>query len=202
MTMLTETDGKLARREVAKRLLDGQDDTPLITGLSVANYDACAARGADAPSMFNMHGALGGAPMIGLGLALAQPDKRIFVTMGDFDTIMGMRGLATIATQAPKNLSIAVFDNSICAETGGQPTATGGETGVDLAAIARSCNWKVARTVTKEEDVDQAIDDLRNAEGPVFICFKVSPTHPGPIKKSRDAVLSKLKFRKWLLGSE
>lgn len=200
--MLIETDGKLARRVIAGKLLENQEDTLLITGLSVANYDAVAAIGADAPHMFNMHGALGGAPMLGLGLALAQPERRTMVIMGDFDALMGMRALATIAIQSPKNLSIAVFDNSICAETGGQATATGEETGVDLAAIAKSCNWKIARTVTKEEDVDQAIEDLQTAEGPVYINFKVSPIHPGPLKKSRDAVANKLRFRKALLGEE
>lgn len=200
--MLTEKDGLLARRVVAAKLLEGQDDVPLITGLSVANYDAVAHRGADAPSMFNMHGALGGAPMMGLGLALAQPDKRILVLMGDFDALMGMRGLATIRTQPAENLAIAVFDNSICAETGGQVTATANEHGVELSEIAKACNWKIARTVTKEEDVDQAVKDLQSAEGPVFICFKVSPNHPGPLKKSRDAVANKLRFRKWLIGEE
>lgn len=200
--MYTEKDGKLARREIVKRILAGRDKQPLITGLSIAAYDSVAARGADHPLTFNMHGALGGAPLMGLGFALAQPKERALVLMGDFDALMGMRGLVTIATQMPKNLAIAVFDNGICSETGGQVSPTAGQTGVDLAGVAQAAKWPVARTVTSEDEVEQAVDDLYNAEGPVFINFKVSDINPGPLKKSRDGAWMKLRFRKALLGTE
>jgi thiamine pyrophosphate-dependent acetolactate synthase large subunit-like protein len=200
--MITEKDGKLARREIVKRLLAGHDDVPVITGLSIASYDSVAARGPDFPLTFNMHGALGGAPMMGLGFALAQPAKRSLVLMGDFDAIVGLRALATIATQMPKNLAIAVFDNSICSETGGQATATAGNSGVDLARMAAAAGWPVARSVADASEVDQAIDDLLHAEGPVYVCFKVSDINPGAVKKTRDGAWMKLRFRKALLGTE
>jgi thiamine pyrophosphate-dependent acetolactate synthase large subunit-like protein len=196
--MLIESDGALARRPLVAKILDGHDDLPVITGLSVASYDSVAARDAEFPLTFNLHGALGGAPMVGLGLALAQPEKRILVLMGDFDFVMGMRCLSSIRTIAPKNISIAVFDNGISAETGGQPTAT--QDGVDFAAMARAANWPVVHGVSEESEVDQAIEDLHTAPGPVFVNFKVSPIHPGPVKKTRDGVLMKLRFRQALLG--
>ena len=200
--MLIEKDGRLARREIVKKLLDGQDHIPVITGLSIASYNSVAARGADFPLTFNMHGALGGAPMMGLGFALAQPEKRTLVLMGDFDAIVGMRALATIATQRPKNLAIAVFDNAICSETGGQATATAGNSGVDLAAMAAAAGWPVTRSVAEAGEVDQAIEDLLHAEGPIYVCFKVSDINPGAVKKTRDGAWMKLRFRKALLGTE
>ena len=200
--MYLETDGKLARREIVRRILKDRDDQPVITGLSIASYDSVAARDADHPLIFNMHGALGGAPMLGLGFALAQPEKRSLVLMGDFDAVMGMRAMATIATQMPSNLSIAVFDNAICSETGGQVSPTAGQTGIDLAGVAQAAKWPVARTVVAEDEVEQAVDDLYNAEGPVFINFKVSEINPGSVKKTRDGTLMKNRFRKALLGTE
>ena len=198
--MYLETDGRLARREIVKRILKDRDDQPVITGLSIASYDSVAARDAEHPLNFNMHGALGGAPMLGLGLAIARPDKRALVLMGDFDAVMGMRAMATIGTQMPTNLAIAVFDNAICSETGGQTSPTAGQTGIDLAGVARAAKWPVARTVVTEDEVEQAVDDLYGSEGPVFINFKVSGINPGSMKKTRDGALMKLRFRKALLG--
>ena len=195
---LTETDGALARRPLVKKILEGHDDLPVITGLSVASYDSVAARGADHPLTFNLHGALGGAPMVGLGLALAQPTKRILVLMGDFDFIMGMRALASIRTNAPKNLAIAVFDNGISGETGGQATAS--HWGVNFASMAIAANWPVVRSVSTVNEVEPAIEDLHSKDGPVFVNFKVSPIHPGPLKKTRDGAWMKLRFRQALLG--
>lgn len=200
--MIVERDGKLARREVVKRILEGRDDQPVITGLSIATYDSVAARDADHPLVFNMHGALGGAPMLGLGFALAQPERRSLTLMGDFDAVMGMRALVTIATQMPKNLSIAVFDNGICSETGGQVSPTAGQTGVELSEVAKAAKWPIAYTVSGESQLEQAVDDLFNADGPVFVNFKVSGINPGPVPKSRDGAWMKLRFRKALLGTE
>jgi len=200
MGMYLETDGKLARRAIVKRILKDRDDQPVITGLSIASYDSVAARNAEHPLNFNLHGALGGAPMVGLGFALAQPQKRALVLMGDFDAIMGMRAIATIGTQRPKNLAVAVFDNAISSETGGQISPTAGGTGFDLAGVARGAKWPVSRTVSAEGEVEKAGDDLYTNEGPVFINFKVSEINPGPVKKTRDGTLMKLRFRKFLLG--
>jgi thiamine pyrophosphate-dependent acetolactate synthase large subunit-like protein len=189
----------LDRRQIVMQLLQGRDEMPVVTGLSSASYDSVAARSATHPLIFNLHGALGGAAMVGLGLALAQPDKRIMVLMGDGDVLCGLGSLATLAISGARNLSLAIFDNAIYGETGDQLTAT--SQGVDLAAVAAACGMPVARTVDKASEVDAAIADLLEASGPVLINFKVSPTHPGHLAKTRDGVLMKLRFRQALLGT-
>ena len=189
----------LDRRQIVKLLLVGRDDMPVVTGLSSAAYDSVAARGADHPLNFNLHGALGGATMVGLGLAFAQPSKRVLVLMGDGDVLCGMGSLATLAISGARNLGLAIFDNGIYGETGDQPTAT--SQGVELGEIAASCGMPVARTVGSEGDVKGAVDDLLHADGPVVINFKVSSQHPGHLAKTRDGVFMKLRFRQALLGT-
>ena len=188
----------LNRREIVKQLLKGKDDMPVITGLSSASYDSVAARSADHPLIFNLHGALGSAAMVGLGLALAQPDKRVMVLMGDGDVLCGLGSLATYAISGARNLSLAIFDNGIYGETGNQLTAT--SQCVELGEIAAACGVPIARTVDREEQVDAAVHDLLNAQGPIVINFKVSPAHPGHLAKSRDGVWMKLRFRQAFLG--
>lgn len=192
------TSYTLDRREIVKKLLKGHDTMPVITGLSSASYDSVAARSAEHPLTFNLHGALGGAAMVGLGLALAQPDKRIMVLMGDGDVLCGLGSLATYAISGAKNLSLAIFDNGIYGETGDQLTAT--SQCVELGDVAASCGVPIARTVDREDQVDEAIKDLLEGGGPVVINFKVSPTHPGHLAKTRDGAWMKLRFRNALLG--
>ena len=194
----TQKNHTLDRRKIVKQLLAGRDDMPVVTGLSSAAYDSVAARSATHPLNFNLHGALGGATMVGLGLALAQPSKRVIVLMGDGDVLCGLGALATLAISGAHNLGLAIFDNAIYGETGDQLTATA--KGVELGSIASACGMPVSRTVDREEDVEAAVNDLLNAAGPVVINFKVSPVHPGHLPKTRDGVLMKLRFRQALIG--
>ena len=91
---------------------------------------------------------MGGAAAIGLGLALAQPERRVLVITGDGDMLMGLGSLATIAVQQPANLAIVVFDNERYGETGMQPTHTAH--GVDLAAMAQAAGIALTGTVHDE----------------------------------------------------
>jgi thiamine pyrophosphate-dependent acetolactate synthase large subunit-like protein len=190
--------GRLRRRPIAKLIFDGRDDILCVTGLSGAAYDSVAARGADCPLVFNLHGALGGGAMVGLGLALAQPRRRVVVLMGDGDMLMGLGSLATIAAAGPENLAIAVFDNEIYGETGDQETAT--RFGVDLAGIARAAGFRIALGVAQEKEVARAVRAIREAPGPVFVAFKVSAAADPPLPKSRDGAFMKIRFRQALLG--
>src|SRR5689334_23841535 len=110
------TEGALDRRQVAAILLREPGDLLVVTGLGSTTYDAGAT--GDRPENFYLWGAMGGAVMIGLGLALAQPQRRVLVLTGDGEMLMGMGSLATIAVQRPGNLSVAVFDNGRYGETG------------------------------------------------------------------------------------
>ncbi len=103
-------DFPLHRRDVAKILLNARDDMLIVTGLGSTNWDFTAAGDS---RIFPLWGAMGGAVMMGLGLALAQPAKRVMVATGDGEMLMGIGSLATVAVQAPKNLTICVFDNEL-----------------------------------------------------------------------------------------
>ena len=196
--MARTNEHRLKRREVVKKIFAGRDDILCVTGLSGAAYDSVAARGADFPLNFNLHGALGGAAMIGLGLATAQPKRRVVVLIGDGDMLMGLGSLATIATVAPKNLAIVCLDNEIYGETGDQDTAT--RKGVDLAGVARATGFAHVIALTEEKDVVKTVREVREAPGPVFVNVKVSAKPDGPLPKTRDGVFMKLRFRQALLG--
>jgi hypothetical protein len=120
------------RRAAVARLLQGRRDLLIVAGLGSPTYDVAA--GGDHPLNFYLWGAMGGAAMVGLGLALAQPRRPVLVVTGDGELLMGLGSLATIAAQNPGNLAIAVLDNEAYGETGGQKSHTGYAT--DLAAAA------------------------------------------------------------------
>jgi thiamine pyrophosphate-dependent acetolactate synthase large subunit-like protein len=112
----------LDRRDVVKRLLVDRGDLLVVPGLGAPTYDVAAA--GDHPLNFYLWGAMGGAAMIGLGLALARPDRRIAVITGDGEMLMGLGSLATIGVKQPPNLAIVVLDNRRYGETGMQASHT------------------------------------------------------------------------------
>jgi thiamine pyrophosphate-dependent acetolactate synthase large subunit-like protein len=186
----------LRRREVIASLLADRGDLLVVTGLGSTTYD-CAAAG-DHPLNFYLWGAMGGAAMIGLGLALAQPKRRVLVITGDGEMLMGIGSLATIATRRPANLAIAVIDNERYGETGMQTTHTAA--GVDLAAMARAAGFVAATTVVRENELKAATDLLRRESGPVLAVIKVAATRDPFVLPPRDGVLLKHRFRAALLG--
>src|SRR5207248_11118202 len=128
-------DPRLDRREAMRVLLDRRGDLLLVTGLGSTTWDA-AAVGDDARN-FYLWGAMGAAAMVGLGLAIAQPGRRVLVVTGDGEMLMGLGALATIGLQRLPNLAIAIFDNGRYAETGMQASHT--DAGVSLCGVARAC---------------------------------------------------------------
>ncbi|MCK4868059.1 MAG: aldehyde dehydrogenase [Alphaproteobacteria bacterium] len=127
----------LDRREVMKALLGDRGELLVVPGLGSATWDAAAADGS--PQNFYLWGAMGGAAMIGLGLALAQPTRPVAVITGDGEQLMGLGGMATIGVRRPKNLTLVVLDNRHFGETGMQQSHTG--LGADLCGVARACNF-------------------------------------------------------------
>ncbi len=118
--------------------------------------------------------------MIGVGIALAQPSRRVLVLTGDGEMLMGLGALATAAAQTPPNLAVAVLDNGRYGETGGQMSHTA--LGADLAAIALGSGWREVCTVTETEDLEVLRKRLRSE--PVFAVVKISaaetPRHLPP----------------------
>src|SRR5437762_14270373 len=112
----------MRRREVVKKLLENRGDLLVIAGLGSTAWDITAA--GDSPLSFPLWGAMGQAAMMGLGLALAQPKRRVLVITGDGEMLMGVGALATIGVQQPANLTVVVIDNERYGATGMQRTHT------------------------------------------------------------------------------
>ena len=133
----------LERRSVVASLLAERKDAIVVGGLGASTYDIAAA--GDHDRNFYLWGAMGGAVMIGLGLALAQPKLPVVVITGDGEMLMGIGSLATVGLQKPGNLTIVVLDNECYGETGGQASHTAAA--VDLVGVARACGIAEARAI-------------------------------------------------------
>lgn len=186
----------LERREVVASILDARGDALVVTGLGSPTWDTAAA--GDHPNNFYLWGAMGGAAMIGLGLANAQPTRRVIVLTGDGEMLMGLGSLATIGVDRPRNLSIIVLDNQRYAETGMQPTHT--EHGVDLAGVARAASLESVATIYSRRELEHWIPRLYAGPGPIFAAVKIVPNHPPMVLPPRDGTYVKNRFREALLG--
>ena len=187
----------LHRREVVKALLAQRGDALVVAGLGSTAWD-CAAAG-DSPLTFPLWGAMGAAAMVGLGLAIAQPARRVLVITGDGEMLMGLGSLATIGVQSPRNLAIVVIDNERYGETGMQATHTAH--GVDLAAIALGCRFASARVIRDPKEFDTARHSLLGESGPVLVQVKVVAENLPLVLPPHDGVVLKERFRKALLGA-
>jgi Thiamine pyrophosphate enzyme, C-terminal TPP binding domain len=144
-------------------------------------------------------GAMGSAVTVGLGLALAQPKRRVLVVTGDGEMLMGLGALATVAVKKPDNLAIVVIDNEHYGETGMQRTHTAA--GVDLAGIARVAGFRTTATISDPAECDAAAMMLRSAASPVMVVFKVSAASDPLVLPSWDGPLLKNRFRQALLDT-
>ena len=183
------SEGTLDRREVVATLLKDPGDLLVVTGLGSATYDAGAA--GDRPENFYLWGAMGGSVMIGLGLAIAQPGKRVLVITGDGEMLMGMGSLATVAAQAPENFAVVVLDNGQFGETGAQRSHTGH--GTNLAAVAAACGWTNTATVTTTEQVEQLATKLRQEK--LFAVVKISTEEVAHFLPPRDGAYLTHRFQ-------
>jgi thiamine pyrophosphate-dependent acetolactate synthase large subunit-like protein len=197
----------LQRRPLVKTILAGADDGLLvIAGLGSSNWDVTDA--GDRPLNMPLWGAMGAPVGMGLGLALAQPTRRVLVITGDGDMLMSLGSLATVASQSPDNLAICVLDNEKFGETGNQATHTSprnnGPTesgaGTDLAMIAKGCGIADAGTVTTQAEVARLVKDLRHQKGPVFRVVKVMVETLEFVMPPQDGAHLKDRFRQALLG--
>lgn len=188
--------GLLHRRAVVAELLRDRKGLLVVGGLGAPAWDITAA--GDDDESIPLWGAMGGAAMIGLGIALAQPGRPVLVVTGDGEMLMGIGSLATIGVQGPKNFSLVVLDNERYGETGMQETHTAH--GVDLAQIALGSGFADSRLVQSEADVHDLRAALYKGAGPLFACVKVDPEKlPLVLPPSEGSVL-KNRFRKALLG--
>jgi len=186
----------LARREVVKTLLNQRGDMLVVAGLGASAWDVTAA--GDGPLNFPLWGAMGGAVPVGLGLALAQPSRRVLVITGDGEMLMGLGSLATVAIQQPSNLAIVVLDNERFGETGMQLTHTSGS--VDLAEIAAAAGIPNSSTINDENGLLSAIPQIRRKGELVFFNIKVRAEKLPLVLPPKDGAYLKDRFRLALLG--
>ena len=180
----------LDRRDLVRQLLIDRGDLLVVSGLGSATYDVAAA--GDHPLNFYLWGAMGGTAMIGLGLALAQPRRRVAVLTGDGDMLMGIGSLATIGVKQPKNLAIVVLDNAHYGETGMQASHT--KAGIDLVAVARACRFREARAIARIEEAAAVRKLLHEGDGPILVSARINEEDVPRVLPLRDGHAIKQRF--------
>lgn len=193
--MLAES-GKLDRRELTRVLLEDRGDMAVIAGLGAPAWDITAL--GDHPLNLPLWGGMGAAAMIGLGLALAQPNRKVLVITGDGEMLMGLGALATIAVKKPRNLSIVVQDNEHYGETGMQETAT--KYGVDLVAMAKGAGFPQTMFVTKPGEVPALKAAIHAGNGPFFAVAKIDAASKKLVLPPRDGSIIQNRMREAILG--
>jgi thiamine pyrophosphate-dependent acetolactate synthase large subunit-like protein len=182
------------RAAMATLVADRSKDLLVVPGLGSTTWDLVAS--GDNPKNFYLWGAMGGAAMIGLGLALAQPQKRVAVITGDGEMLMGLGALATIGVQQPKNLAVIVFDNGLYGETGGQPSHT--QSTVDLLTVARGAGIADCIDVADEAGLKALAGRLKSPDGLFFARVAIEAKEPPRVLPERDGVVIKKRFREAL----
>lgn len=188
----------LSRRDAVSRVLRERGDALVVSSLGSPSFDVSAA--GDSAANFYLWGAMGGAVMVGLGLAFAQPRRRVIVVAGDGEMMMGLGSLATVAVERPANLSVVVLDNEHYGETGMQPSHSG--RGVDLVGVASAVGFASARIVRTAQELEASLPAILRDPGPAFIVIKVT-TDPMPTcLPPRDGPWLRSRMRELLLGDD
>jgi len=180
------------RAAMATLLADRPNNLFVVPGLGSCTWDAFAA--GDDDRNFYLWGAMGGAAMIGLGLALAKPNVRVAVITGDGEMLMGLGSLATIGVQKPKNLSVVVFDNGFYGETGMQASHT--SSGVDLLDVARGCGIEHVIEVEDEAGLKELAGLLASSDRTLFARVRITADDPPRVLPEKDGVVIKDRVRR------
>jgi thiamine pyrophosphate-dependent acetolactate synthase large subunit-like protein len=195
MTLPTMAAPTMNRRDAVKALLDARDGALVVTGLGSPSYDVHAA--GDRDDNYYLWGAMGGAALVGLGIAQARPEKRVMVITGDGEQLMAFGALATIAVAKPKNLDVIVLDNQHFGETGMQSSHTG--RGIAFDQVAAACGFAETAELRTLEEVDLLCDSLlQPSAGPRLFVLKVAAENLPRSLPPRDAVHVKNRFRRHL----
>lgn len=192
MTLQASAQFILERSEAVPQLIGRHEDFLFVAGLGGTARDVGAVTG-DAAHVYSMAGAMGGACMIGLGLALARPDKKVMVVTGDGEVLMNIGALASIAVMNPPNLSILIVDNGHYGETGYQKSHT--SLGVDIEKMAIGAGIRLTRTITHAVEIADGARLLRAGNATALVVLRVKPTEPAEFKRNFDAAYCRDRFR-------
>ncbi len=187
----------LDRREAVPPLIGDHKDFLFVTGLAGTARDIAHLTD-DGANAFTLAGAMGAAVSMGLGLALAQPDRRVVVVTGDGELLMNVGSLATVSVLNPPNLSIVCVDNGHYGETGYQLSHT--SRGVDLEQMAIGAGFKMTTTIETEDELADGAHFLREGNGSRFLLMRVKPEDPPSLKRILDASACRVRFRMSLIG--
>lgn len=180
----------LDRREFVAGLLRDRGDLLVVSGLGSPTYDVAAC--GDHARNFYLWGAMGGAAMTGLGLALARPEARVLVVTGDGEMLMGMGSIATIGVKQPPNLVLVVLDNGHYGETGMQASHT--RSGIDLVGIAAACRFATALSIADMADIELARRHVHETRGPVLMNARIGTSDVPRVLPGRDGHANRLRF--------
>ena len=182
----------MIRKEAVKIIAKSVRKNPIVSANGFMSRDLFEVN--DRESNFYMIGSMGLASSIGLGIALKNPKKRIFVFDGDGNILMNLGSLVTIGSLLPKNLIHVVFDNNSHESTGGQPTNS---SRISLEGIAKVVHYKVFKIKSKLELV-KVLREIKNLQGPIFLLINISTSKerskrvPLEPKTIRDRVMNSL----------
>jgi thiamine pyrophosphate-dependent acetolactate synthase large subunit-like protein len=185
------TSNRIARRPFMAELLAQRRDALIVTGLGSPTWDAFAA--GDSAEYLYSWGGMGLAVPTALGVALAQPARRVVCVTGDGEVLMGIGSLGVVADQAPPNLAILVLDNESFGETGRQRGLTGGRT--DLASVAKGFGIARTMTVTEAGAIGELAELLFRAPGPALAVAKIAITEDPWALPEKDGAAIANRFR-------
>lgn len=182
----------LDRQHAVPALIGNPEDFLIVAGLAGTAKDIGNLT-KDGANAYCLAGVMGAATMMGLGLALARPDKRVLAITGDGELLMNIGALATIAIMNPPNLSIVCVDNGHYGETGFQKSHT--SLGVDLEKIAAGSGIKATRTIEQQAEIADGARMLRESNGTCFVLLRVKPTDPPGFKRNLNPAFCRDRFR-------
>jgi thiamine pyrophosphate-dependent acetolactate synthase large subunit-like protein len=192
MSKQTQTPaGQIERRAFVTELVALCPQALYVAGLGSSTYDLYAA--GDRPNNFYLWGAMGGAASIGLGLAIAQPEREVVVITGDAELLMGMGALSTIGAQQPPNLTIVVLDNGHFGETGMQRSHS--SMGTDIVALAKATAFVTAQRIEQASDVTQIQTAISQRKGPALFQVLIKADELPKALPMRDGVQIKNRLR-------
>jgi phosphonopyruvate decarboxylase len=188
---MSARSNKIARRPFVAELLARRGQALIVCGLGSPTWDCFAA--GDSPEYLYSWGGMGLAVPTALGVALAQPGRRVVCITGDGEMLMGLGALGVVADQAPANLAILVLDNERFGETGRQRGLTSGRT--DIAAVAQGFGIGRTLTVTEQGTVGELAELLFQTPGPVLAVAKIALTEDPWALPEKDGAAIAHRFR-------